>query len=186
MSQPALLSNPTSPYRECLGAAFADLPTVLQQFHGATGDFTAMGRVTVTAATNPLARLVAWLMGAPTRDGEGHFTLERRLLDAQSAETWTRKFPAHRFHSTIHAQAGLLIECMGPFSATSHVIWSAPTLRLELIGVRFLGIPAPNWLLPRLVAEEHAEENRLHFNIDTQAPWVGRLFAYRGTLVVMP
>jgi Domain of unknown function (DUF4166) len=140
MSQPAQHS---SPYRECLAAAFADMPAVLQQFHGATGDFVVTGRVTVTGAANPIARLVSWLMGAPTRDGEGPFTLERQLLAAQSAETWTRKFPAHRFHSTIHAENGLLIESMGPFSATSRVIWSAPTLRLELIGVRFFGIPPP-------------------------------------------
>lgn len=192
MSQPASSSNPvspispTSPYRECLGAAFADMPAVLQQFHGPTGDFIATGRVTVTAAKNPLARLVAWLMGAPTRDGEGPFKLERRLLAAESAETWTRSFPGHRFHSTICARQGLLIESMGPFSATSRVVWHAPYLRLELIGVRFFGIPAPRWLLPRLVAEEHAEGNRLHFNIDTQAPWVGRLFAYRGSLEITP
>lgn len=159
------------------------MPTVLQHFHGAPGSFVARGRVTVIGATNPLARLVAWLMGAPTRDDEGEFQLERILEPTN--EIWVRSFPGHRFRSVLHAAAPILIESMGPFSARSRVIWAAPCLRLELQHVHFCGIPVPAFLLPGLHAEEHVEGQRLHFNIDTRAPLVGRLFAYRGYLEVV-
>lgn len=179
MSQP---THPFRPYRDCLGADFADMPATLQHFHAAPGNFVVHGHIKVTGATNALAHLVAWLMGAPTRSAEGPFRLERTL--EEDCEVWTRHFPGQCFRSTIRARDQRLIERTGPFSAASRVIWASPRLRLDLVGVKLLGLPVPSFLLPRLIAEEWAEGNRLCFNIDTTAPIVGRLFAYSGFLEI--
>ena len=179
MNQP---TYPFSPYRDCLGAHFADMPLALQHFHAAPGDFVVHGHIKLKGGSNPLACLVAWLMGAPTSDVEGSFRFERTLQD--DCEIWTRQFPGSRFRSTIRARGHLLIESMGLFSATSRVVWASPRLSLKLTGVRFLGLPVPTMLLPRLIADEWAEGNRLCFNIDTTAPLVGRFFAYSGHLEI--
>lgn len=158
------------------------MPATLQRFHAAPGNFVVRGHIKVTGASNALARLVAWLMGAPTRSADGPFTLERTL--GEDWEIWTRQFPHQRFRSTIRACDERLIERTGPFSASSRVLWANSALRLELVGVTFLGLPVPSFLLPRLIAEEWAEGNQLCFNIDTTAPFVGRLFAYSGYLEI--
>lgn len=180
MSQPTLSF---SPYRDCLGDEFADMPPALQHFHAAPGDFMVHGHIKVKSGSNTPARLVAWLMGAPISDVEGPFHLERTIQGG--CEVWTRRFPDACFRSTIHTKERLLIESMGPFSASSRVVWASPHLKLELVGVTLFGLPVPSFLLPRLIAEEWADGTRLCFNIDTHAPFVGRLFAYSGHLEIV-
>jgi Domain of unknown function (DUF4166) len=57
-------------------------------------------------------------------------------------------------------------------------------LRMRLQAMRFLGIPCPAWLRPRIVAEETGDGSRLHFRIEAAVPGIGRVVGYRGHLVV--
>ena len=57
-------------------------------------------------------------------------------------------------------------------------------LLMRLESLRFLGIPCPAWLRPRLVAEETGEGDRLCFRIEAAVPGLGRVVGYRGHLVV--
>ena len=57
-------------------------------------------------------------------------------------------------------------------------------LHMRLQRLRFLGVPCPAWLRPRIVAEETGEGERLHFRIEACVPGIGRVVGYRGHLVV--
>ena len=57
-------------------------------------------------------------------------------------------------------------------------------LRMRLQSLRFLGIPCPAWLRPRLVAEETGRGDRLCFRIEAAVTGLGRVVGYRGHLVV--
>jgi hypothetical protein len=48
--------------------------------------------------------------------------------------------------------------------------------------MRFLGVPCPRWLMPRIVAEETGNEGRLHFRVAAALPLVGVVASYRGHL----
>ncbi|WP_443083400.1 DUF4166 domain-containing protein [Variovorax sp. PBL-E5] len=59
-------------------------------------------------------------------------------------------------------------------------------LEMHLRGLRFLGVPCPRWLLPRLVAEETGDGDRLHFRVRASLPLVGTVTSYRGHLRIDP
>ena len=56
------------------------------------------------------------------------------------------------------------------------------TLRLDLVGFRFLGIRVPRALRPRCHATEAAEEGVFTFDIPVDLPWLGRVIHYSGRL----
>ena len=55
---------------------------------------------------------------------------------------------------------------------------------MALRSMRFLGIPCPRWLLPRIVAREQGAGERLHFEIRASVPLFGQVTGYRGWLDV--
>ena len=55
---------------------------------------------------------------------------------------------------------------------------------MQLVRLRFLGVPCPRWLMPAIVADETAGEGRLHFEIRASLPLVGVVTRYRGHLDV--
>ncbi|VTU15209.1 hypothetical protein SRS16CHR_01405 [Variovorax sp. SRS16] len=57
-------------------------------------------------------------------------------------------------------------------------------LEMHLSGLRFLGVPCPRWLLPRLIAEESGDGDRLHFRVRASLPLIGTVTSYHGHLTV--
>jgi hypothetical protein len=55
---------------------------------------------------------------------------------------------------------------------------------MHLVGMRFLGIRCPRWLLPRIAAQETGNAGQLHFHVVASLPLLGHVAAYRGHLVV--
>jgi hypothetical protein len=55
-------------------------------------------------------------------------------------------------------------------------------LEMQLVGLRFLGLLCLRWLMPRVVAWEHGDGQRLHFEVSAEVPGLGRVAGYRGHL----
>jgi Domain of unknown function (DUF4166) len=108
---------------------------------------------------------------------------ERFELDAQPyCETWTRHFPSKTMTSRLLLEEGKLIERLGPARLTFVLSELDGTLKLPLTELHFFGIRCPNRLLPRAVANESANAERLHFTIQVSVPGVGLVAGYQGYL----
>ena len=173
-------------FERVLGERFALLPRPLQRFHRLSGRHELLGLVETDAPASALGRALAWCLGTPTSASHGAI---RFVLDAApEVETWTRHFPRRTMRSRMHVVQGHVVERMGPASLAFALDVDGGGLRMRLVGLRFLGIPCPAWLCPRLVAEETGERTqlgeRLLFRIEASVPGIGRVVGYRGYLVL--
>lgn len=172
-------------FRRAMGdAAFARLALPLQRFHGLHGRHTLTGEATTLAPQNAVGRLLCRLLGAPSADHSGPVRFE---LDASpEIEHWTRHFPGpHTMRSRLQLDAGQVVERLGPARLTFTLAETAGRLEMRLAALRFLGVPCPAALRPRLRAVEHGDGDRLHFDIEAALPLgIGRVVGYRGWLAV--
>ena len=165
------------------GDAFSRLHTVLQRFHGRQGRSVLHGEVTTLAPDTGVGRLLAAMLGSPRAGSTGPICF---VLDAQpEQEDWVREFPGQTMRSRMRLVAGQVVESLGPARLVFQLQEMNGGLAMELQSMRFLGIPCPRWLLPRLVAREHAEGGRLCFEIKASLPLVGRVASYQGHLDVL-
>jgi hypothetical protein len=86
--------------------------------------------------------------------------------------------------SRMRFESGKVVEQLAAARLTFELLGTIRGLEMHLTGMRFLGIPCPRWLLPRIVAQESGDADRLHFHVAASLPLVGEVAAYRGHLVV--
>jgi hypothetical protein len=174
--------NPTSLYESAMGGAFVQLPIAVQRFHRLAGRHVLHGWVHASAPASLAARLLALCLGSPQRASSGEMRFE---LDARpDTETWTRCFPSRTMVSRMRIESGKVVEQLGAARLTFELLGTIRGLEMHLTGMLFLGIPCPRWLLPRIVAQESGDADRLHFHVAASLPLVGEVAAYRGHLVV--
>ncbi len=129
-----------------------------------------------------LGRVLARCLGGPRRAATGGIRFE---LDASpDGETWTRHFPGRTMRSRLACIDGRIEERMGAARLQFLLDVDDGSLTLRLVRLRFLGVPCPAWLRPRLLAIERGEGDRLHFHIEARVPGIGRVVGYRGWLAV--
>ena len=176
-------------YRQVMANAWADLPPAIRAMHDLPegGRVTAEGRVDVDRGSNPLALLIAAVIGFPGAQKDGHVRVdfERR----NGVETWTRTFGNQSFTSRQLAgqgrDAALAVEAFGPIGCGM-----APVVedgKLLLIPRRWtvFGLGLPAWLFPRIEArEEQDAEGRFRFHVDISHPLTGPIILYRGWLTL--
>ncbi|NML44184.1 DUF4166 domain-containing protein [Ramlibacter sp. G-1-2-2] len=172
--------TPPSLYQQVLGSDFARLPSPLRHFHALEGAHVLQGWAEVAAPASPVARLLAWCLGAPLSAQRGPIRFELRA-DAMG-ETWTRYFPGKRMQSRLTHAAGHVVERLGFARLFFTLKGGAELLEMKLVRLRFLGVPCPSWLLPAIVAEESATPGQLHFRVQASLPWIGVVASYRGYL----
>lgn len=168
-----------------LGAdAYARLPAAVRRFHASSGRQTLHGEVETAAPASAMARLLAWCLGSPREARRGPLRFE---LDASPAgESWTRVFPDRTMSSQLHRDdaGGSVIEQLGPLWLRFAVHEVGGALEMRLAAMRCLGIPWPRMLLPKVVARETGDDERLQFEVSAALPLIGQVAAYRGHLVV--
>ena len=169
-------------FEAALGARFAELAPALQRFHRLSGRHELHGIVETDPPTSAIGRVLAWCLGSPRRPAAGAIRFE--LDAAPDGETWTRHFPGRTMRSRLRFVDGHVVERMGPARLVFALDATGGGLRMRLQAMRFLGIPCPAWLRPRIVAEETGDGNCLHFRIEAAVPGLGRVVGYRGHLVV--
>lgn len=165
-----------------MGEAFDRLAEPLRRFHRLAGRHVLDGEVETMAPASALARLFALGLGTPLRDARGPLRFE---LDATAEhETWTRRFPSRVMRSHMHRQGTRIVERLGGVRLEFELRDHAGRLQMRLRRLRVLGIPCPTVCMPRVSAEERGEGDRLYFDVQASLPWIGRVAAYRGHLVL--
>lgn len=179
-------ATPTPLYLGVMGEpAFNRLPPAVQAFHRLAGVHGLRGEVQTQAPARRLGRWLARLMGTATQTVQG--PLGFRLEASPRLETWTRYFPGQTLVSRLSAWPGQpagLQEQMGQARLRFRLHARPDHLAMELVAMRFLGIPCPRWLLPRIVAREFDDQGRLRFEVSAAVPGLGRVVAYQGWLVL--
>ena len=167
-------------YEQVLGANYGNLPSAAQRFHRLTGRTVFHGWVETHAPVSVLARVLAYCLGTPRIASSGPLRFE--LEAGPDMESWTRHFPAQTMTSQMRLVGGQVEERLGTARLTFNLAAVDGTLKMELARMRFLGVPCPKWLMPRVVAEESGAEDQLHFRVVAALPIVGVVASYQGHL----
>jgi hypothetical protein len=169
-------------YERVMGERFALLPSAVQRFHRLRGQVVLHGRVQTDAPATWLAAVLARMLGTPRHASEGALRFE---LDAGTdVEHWTRHFPQRTMSSRLQWRAGRVEERLGAARLSFDLTAGEGALRMRLVHMRFLGVPCPRWLMPRITAEESGDGEHLHFRVTAALPWLGTVASYRGHLVL--
>lgn len=167
-------------YQQVLGADFDKLPEKLAAFHRRQGNAIFSGETEVQGPQILIARCLARLLGTPRQSGYGPIRFE--LAATPLAERWTRVFLGTTMTSVMQVANGRIVERLGAARLYFDLVIERNRLQMKLVAMRFLGIPCPACLLPRIIAEESEHENRFCFNIEASVPCFGRVVSYRGFL----
>lgn len=171
-------------YQRILGEAWATRPPEWRAMHDVTHSMTASGKANVQRGRNPLARLVAFIMGFPPANDL--VDVRVRFDVKNGVEKWTRDFGGKRFSSTQEegkgARAHLAIERFGPMAFAMALETQGSRVRLVPRGWRSLGIPLPQFLGPRVTAHEDVKAGRFVFFVRIAHPLCGLIVQYDGWL----
>jgi hypothetical protein len=170
----------TSLYQHHLGDEYTKLSVEIQAFHALQGQYRLRGEVDVIGAETIWGRLLSLVMRFPTSSPRQPFEFYLRTEDGR--ERWQRRFPSRTMASTMSLSDPLLIESFGLMKCRFMLRVAEHALVMEPQGMRYLGLPIPAFLLPKITATERGENGRLHF--DVAACWPGKYLtvAYRGWL----
>lgn len=169
-------------FRHAMGPAYQRLDAAVQAFHDLRGCAELHGEVETEAPSTPLGVLLARALGAPRAQARGPLRFELRCEDA--GETWTRHFPARTMRSRLGLHGTDVVESLGPARLVFALEERGGALVMVLRGLRFLGMPCPRWLLPRVEARETGAKGRLNFHVRATLPVIGQVAGYRGWLAL--
>jgi hypothetical protein len=168
-------------YARAMGARFGRLPPAVRSMHDLYGDGGAAGEGTVERGTNLIARLAGWLVRFPPA---GTYPLHVAFAECNSAETWTRRFGPHHFHSILSQRGDRVAERFGPLRFAFDLPSDNRGLEMVLAGWSTFGIPLPRFLAPRIEAREWQDDaERFRFLVAIRAPLIGAIVRYTGWLV---
>lgn len=167
-------------FRRLLGPEIDSLPRTLRAAHDGHDNQHWTGVAEVEASRNPAARLLCRMMRLPAPGSRVPVTVvfERH----GDRERWRRDFAGRRYESTLSEQWGFMVERMGLAINIFRLSVVDRTLRLDLVGFRFLGVSLPAALRPRCSAREREEDGRYVFDVPISLWWFGRIIRYMGRL----
>jgi NAD(P)-dependent dehydrogenase (short-subunit alcohol dehydrogenase family) len=168
-------------YAQVMGLHFAALPDDVRAMHDVLRDGGAIGEADVAGASNPIAMLVARVVGFPK---PGRQRLHVHFKENGGRETWTRDFSGQRFRSHLSRHGPWLVERFGPLRFAFALPGDDEGLVMVMQRWWIGPLPLPRWLAPRSAAREWSENGRFHFDVPIDHPLLGRLVHYRGWLQV--
>lgn len=172
-------AHPPPLYRRVMGPTFEELPASLRAIHDVLRDAGASGEAEIRRGTNPVGRLVAWLVGFPPA---GRFRVHVGFTEKDGVETWTRDFGGHRFRSRLSQEGNRLVERFGPLRFSFELPAEEAGFEMILRGWRVGPLPLPLSWGPRSAAREWDEGGRFQFDVPIALPLVGMVVHYRGWL----
>jgi hypothetical protein len=172
--------RPVSLFAAAMGPTYRRLDPTVRAFHDLRGHVVLHGTVHIEGPENWMGKVLARMTGSPRTTADGPM---RFVLDSQPGQqVWLREFPGATMRSTMRLKNDALVETLGAARLTFDLVESAGSLDMQLRSMRFLGIPCPRWLMPRIAAREYADAGQLHFHIHAALPLVGRVAGYSGQL----
>lgn len=168
-------------FRRLLGPRFDALPQAVRSVHGTTRPRVHEGSARARAGRGPGARLLRVLLGLP---GTGRHVAEVTIAPSTNDEIWTRRFGSRSFSSrfTDTARIGVFEEGFGPLHFAFDLQAIATGVRWRLMGWRLGPLALPFALAPKIKAAADEVGGCYRFSVVVAHPWLGLLFAYRGTL----
>ena len=178
----------TSLYERTLGPSWTQLAPELRQLHSVTATSSFAGRCTVARGRNPLAWLIATIIGFPKAGANQSICVQ--LTREGDGERWVRTSGGRSFSSVQVAGRGraewLVRECFGPVSVDMALVVHGRTLHYIVRRWAFLGIPMPLSFGPRSTAMESVEDGQFCFDVTISLPLTGLIVRYRGLLTALP
>jgi hypothetical protein len=183
------LPQPTTPlYERTLGLSWGQLAPEVRQLHSVTATSSFVGRCTVARGRNPLAWLIATIIGFP-KAGENQ-DISVQLIREDDGERWVRTSGGRTFSSVQvagHGRAEWLVrECFGPVSVDMALVVEGQTLHYVVRRWALFGIAMPLFLGPRSTAKESVEDGQFCFDVTISHPLTGIIVRYRGLLTALP
>ncbi len=160
-----------------LGNQYAALNNLLKAAH--SGDICLEGNVVIRRG-NVMSKMLCHILGFPAEGVNvvlkviGHHDADRML--------WKRDFAGIKLVSEFIRENDYLIERMGPIQLCLKLFVNDGELHYQLIKAKFLGLPIPSALSPKLTAWEKEQQGRYNFLVDVALPVMGRLISYEGML----
>ena len=172
-------------YERVMGVDFERLAAPVQRFHRLSGHHELHDWIETEAPATLAAKVLALCLGTPLKATRGAIRFE---VDAKpDCETWTRHFPLKTMASTLSLTGQHVVESLGWARLRFELAAVGDTLEMRLRSLRFLGMPCPAWLLPRIVAQEHSDgqhSDKMFFRVRASLPFIGVVASYRGHLVI--
>ncbi len=169
-------------YQRLLGNIWDALPSSLKKLHTSS---KAEGRAKVEVGENPIAWLIAKVVGFPKAgdDIPVNVSFEKKY----NGELWQRTFAGRSF-SSFHAEGlghseRLLSEQFGPFKFDQALVVADGKLSFVVRKWSMFGIPLPRALAPMGNAFEHETDGRFHFHVEIKLPIIGLIVRYQGWLI---
>jgi hypothetical protein len=183
-SDPAAATQPL--YQRILGDAWDALPAPVRAMHRCAGPQVAAGQADVQRGRNPLARLVAFVMGFPSAGQQ--VPVHVVFTPVAGGERWTRTFAGRSFTSFQSAGRGpsdhLLRERFGPFTFDLALVVEGARLSLVVRRWSFLGLALPLFLAPGGDSHEMVVDDRFQFHVEIRHRLIGLIVSYRGWLEI--
>ena len=177
--------NPQPLFRRALGRLFHLLPDPVKRQHGAVDILLSAGRCDIERGLAWHARLIGWLFSFPPAGR--NLPTRVTVIAERDREIWHRDFDGMGIFTVLEpaTKAGrpVIVERFGIVTFDLALAETERGISLSVIDMRALGIRVPRPLWPRLKAEERAEAQRFHFDIDIDLGWGPKLIHYRGWVV---
>jgi hypothetical protein len=167
-------------FRQAMGASYERVDSAVRAFHDLQGRAELRGEVETDGPSGALGSLLAIAIGAPRVPTRGSLRFDLHCEPDQ--QTWIRHFPHRSMRSKLRLHGSHVVETLGPARLVFSLEEENGSLVMNLRSMRFLGVPCPRWLLPRVFARERGRDGRLEFDIRASLPLIGQVTAYRGWL----
>lgn len=173
-------------FKKVLGPKFAELPEQLAELHAVIDVRRWQGRASIRRGRGLFSKIAGWVAGFPPAAEDVDVTVEMRRGDDQ--EIWTRTFGAHRFRSYLKAKRAesksFLYERFGLLSFQIGLHVDEGKLCYPILGGRALGLPLPQFLLPKSITHEYVDDHgRACFDVRISLPIAGHVVSYSGWLL---
>lgn len=176
-------------FRRVLGRDYEKLPPALQTMHDTGAGLRGEGRADVIRGSSLMAKLAGALFRLPPAKRNEPVWFDFVPETDKDGEAWRRDFNGHILE-TRHRPRGKrpkqVLEKLGPLTLVLTVAFERGGIAYRLTGLRFLGLPIPRFLGPRVEARETEEQGYFVFESTVTLPVGGRLIRYRGWLTPRP
>ena len=160
-------------FERILGARFEALAPEVQALHRQVG--IKEGEISLRAS--PIMQLFGF--PPPCKDAPLWFGTR----EEEHVAIWRRQIKDRELRSEVWQSGDLVVERMGVVTITSELVIAHGALSQETRGVRFMDMPLPRALWPRVMAREWGAAGTYHFKIEVRAPIFDVvLLAYEGWL----
>lgn len=169
-------------YQALLGSDWAILAPVTRHLHSPDPTVLLEGRVDIVRGTNPLAAMVAGLLGLP-RAGRQQSALVK--VSAMGSGELLERWYGGRHFATFQDRSGpCLAERFGPFELRFTLRVEDGVLNFDPAGVKLWGVGLPRPVSPTIDATERADADTHIFDVSLSLPLIGLIIHYRGGLAV--